>query len=95
MNEFTPGPWVQVEKDKLFIYKLNDLGVNQFNLKVQSSNFSGADKQELLANANLIAVAPDMYEALQQALGSINTFRDMSSTIRAIEIVLAKARGKS
>lgn len=65
----TPGPWKLADDSIPFVYSLNSKGYNQFWAGLQS-NFDGAsaNKAELLANANLIAAAPDLLEALERLL---------------------------
>ena len=65
MSRFTKGPWLQAEGNETFIYALNDLGTNRFWFFLQSSGQGKADDDELIANANLISAAPDMYESLK------------------------------
>jgi hypothetical protein len=65
MSKFTPGEWLV---DGATVYALQDcvwLGLptkeNRFSANVQGK----APEEELIANAHLIAAAPDMYEALE------------------------------
>ena len=73
--KFTPGPWIL---EDLFIYKLHEQTgasgrpfiTNVFSVAVQGNGTHGAQRDELEANARLIAAAPDMYETLQSIAGS-------------------------
>ncbi len=57
----TPGPWA---REGFAVYKLNDEGINRMCINVmQHVNRMPIDEQ--LANAQLIAAAPEMHEALK------------------------------
>lgn len=65
---FTPGPWLIA--DKTFVYALNAEGSNQFSCPVQRGYLADGyitPADELVANANLIAAAPDMFAAIDAA----------------------------
>jgi hypothetical protein len=74
---FTPGPWkvfTNTGGDKIIgIGELNGGGVADCGFGV----WRGGDA-EALANALLIASAPDLYEALQQAADALSTIRAAS-----------------
>ena len=59
-EQFTPGPW-KMERNK--IWKYND-GSTAFILAECGNGYTKYNTVE--ANANLIAAAPDMYEALKE-----------------------------
>ena len=103
MNNPTKGRWLIVDKfrdlsvrselskdpiaiiKQVFMERTNDDG---------SSDNVGQSHNDMKANANLIAAAPDMYEALDNLLGYLETDNmrvlDMSLARKA----LAKARGE-
>ena len=58
----TKGYW---ERNGTFVYALNDKGFNRFDCNVQGTN---APREELLANAQLMAAAPDLLTACENAL---------------------------
>ena len=62
----SPGPWKRVA---LFVNDANNEGVCKVHLREDDSQF---------ANANLIAAAPDLYEAAQKALEDLETWHDES-----------------
>ncbi len=66
-DKFTLGPWLQTGRT---VYALNDSGYNSFYCSVQDAFMP---ESELLANAQLIAAAPDMLDALQAILPFIPT----------------------
>ena len=95
MSKFTKGPWLQAEGDATFIYALNDQGSNRFWFLLQSSGKGSANNDELIANANLIKSAPDMYEALDMLCKldehDVYTSQAWSETFMAARKALAKA----
>lgn len=92
-NKFTPGPWLQADGDKTFIYALNDKGYNRFWFKLQSNTHieCEASQEELEANSDLIAAAPELLEALEDAIEQIY---DNPILERKIEKAIAKAKGE-
>lgn len=69
---FTPGPWLISDNDGRFVYALNAEGFNRFYLHVHGPHTPTA---ELDAVARLIAAAPDLLAACENA-------RDMLATDR-------------
>jgi len=68
MSKFTAGPWLIA--DKTFVYALNADGSNQFSCPVQRGYLADGyitPADELVANANLISAAPDMFDAIDAA----------------------------
>ena len=67
----TPGPW-KCGGDEPFVYALNAHGSNRFFAAVNAGWTSGeaiegrTEHAELLANARLIAAAPDLLAALEE-----------------------------
>jgi len=77
-TKFTPGPWVAVanggddpDERKLLVGKNDDYGdfttVSDCRSKWLEDEIGGNEE----ANAHLIAAAPDLYEALQEACTSL------------------------
>ena len=95
MNSFTKGPWFV---DGLIVYALQEctwLGIpsmeNRFFTNIQGPK---CDDDELIANANLISAAPDMYKALKAIhLALINDELTPGHQNEALK-ALAKADGK-
>ena len=58
----TPGPWHRIDRT---VYALNDQQINRFWAVVQDAH---TPDDELLANARLIAAAPDLLAALKDML---------------------------
>lgn len=112
MSKHTPGPWLIQETT---VYALNERKspVNRFHASVDAG-FDNLDKrisrEEILANANLIAAAPDLLEALEELLSAYESLRidewsrprdqwnkDCDNDRRGLKAikVIAKARGEA
>lgn len=93
----TMGPWKVVEQDIYTHVAHNELGFRIANVFNQSSGGEFA-KEEVKANAHLIAAAPEMLHLVEVLLNVTvnavdpNDFSDIRKQCRA---VLAKARGES
>lgn len=97
MSKFTKGPWL-IEGDN-FVYALRNCIWNGKPSKENSFSFSitgKAPKEEIKANANLIASSPMMYEALREALEWIlnDGYSEECEIVTNIRMALAKAEGK-
>ncbi len=92
MPEFTPGPWhVHDEDGYWFIYGHNDFQIhNTFNA---GGNPEGRFMAE--ANRNLIAAAPELYEALEVLLGDCAAIGVEPFGAERARAALAKARGST
>lgn len=85
-SKFTPGPWKIVDHD--------GYGVNVWNV---AGNKCIAERCRH-PDANLIASAPDMYEALKELEESIDYWSEYDVPIGIIDRIrasIAKAEGKS
>ena len=94
--KFTPGPWIVKSTDEDRNTK-TIIDSNEFWIaKVLNFNHASDDIRESQANATLIAAAPAMYEALQEALKCIE--RHVPETEFAprqwIREVLSQAEGR-
>lgn len=67
MSKHTPGPWL-IADNGTFVYALGNGGTNVFWADVQSAGSERAFLSEKRANARLIAAAPELLEALTDAL---------------------------
>lgn len=100
---FTPGPWNQ---EKTGDGKRICIGLGLFDgpngydvAEVYCDDVTEETIQEAYANANLIAAAPDLYEALSDIVSSL-VIHDLGPIYLTKEIIiaraaLAKARGES
>lgn len=88
MNEpkFTKGPWYRAN------YSARSAATGKFLAHTDSNSL---DESERLANAALIAAAPEMYEMLKHVLGSPYCV-DMTGlpSHEDVKMLLAKARGE-
>lgn len=89
-KKWTKGPWIyHTDGDRAVYSGYADMPV------ICQSPISKQYNKEWHANAHLIAAAPELYEALEEALLLV----DMSTSYRRVDIaqqarkVLAKARG--
>ncbi len=77
-TKFTPGPWKIAKNSNSFVYALNKCGTNRFWLNVSAVGKLCATAEEIEANANLIAAAPDMYAALEELLSMCERQEDFN-----------------
>lgn len=103
MTMHTPGPWQSTRNTyksthgRLMMNIVVDpLGSRSILLAVASRN---EDTTEVRANAELVAAAPDMFEALQRAefilsSPSLSRMADCVGGLTAVRAALAKARGE-
>lgn len=96
--KFTTGPW-HVEIVRYECYVCNEVGLHV--LTFDGSHF---DTDSDIANAHLIAAAPEMYEALEEILSDLDTFPQVAPGVDHPEVfdlkqkirkLLRKARGES
>lgn len=104
MSKHTSGPWLLADDGSAFVYALNESGeANRFNLSVSGGFIDKfpspmrTTNDELLANARLIATAPELLEAvnwlkctLLSALAG-TCIRDADEVISFAEKAIAKA----
>lgn len=109
----TPGEWKCGEGEP-FVYALNSAGTNRFFVSVQGGWLAeGRNKpddartshEELMANARLIAAAPEMYEELRYLRRTIDNMltdgylpahaeRVSTDALARLDSLIAKAGGK-
>ena len=91
--KFTPGPWLVLHEGS------SEVSVQADKKCICSLNYDPLPKEEVkkhLANANLIAAAPEMYDALKSVCISCQ-LRDHETDCGrcAIGAAIRKARGES
>lgn len=99
--KFTPGPWTALIQGKDSEY----IDVIDKNGRFICGCFENIPREEEpIANAALIAAAPDMYEALEEILSDLYTFPQVAPGVDHPEVfdlklklrkLLRKARGES
>jgi len=114
-NEFTAEPWgkcaaLGTEGDLLFwdVARIEDVYRGTVCSVYDAENIGGITEEECETNANLIAAAPEMYEALEEAITLVHSAGDEQEDGAAqsgpefwhnqallLEDILAKARGES
>lgn len=104
MSKHTKGPWHTKRVDNLILKKNSSanllLDKDDFGIGILSSwKDSPETEEEATANANLIAAAPDMLEALETAREWID-FCKFSvggglSVLKEIDAAIAKARSEA
>ena len=98
--QFTQGPWVVKSTDEDINTKTIIDSDEFWIAKVLNFNHASDDIGESRANANLIAAAPAMYEALSQVQAFIKTLVEAdvlaypTKLTDAVEVALAQAEGK-
>lgn len=99
MTKFTKGPWRAVNQFQVIIGSGDSL---ISSLSTQHTGGLHASVSEREANANLIAAAPDLYEALEDMVRLWEVIAELKGWIpghvieyRHAKKILAKVRGKS
>jgi hypothetical protein len=97
MSEFTKGPWRQGNVVELLLNrKCREIISDEGKIGLAY----GVTDQENIANANLMAAAPELYEACEQALANDiaaegeNASNMFPALRKKLEAALKKARGK-
>lgn len=89
-RKHTPGPWMVEGRT---VYALNDDGYNRFSALVQDAHTPG---DELEANAQLIAAAPELLEALEALTANYaDVEQGGSKNVDKARAAIAKATGES
>ena len=96
--QFTQGPWVVKSTDEDINTKTIIDSDEFWIAKVLNFNRASDDIRESQANANLIAAAPAMYEALKQAIDELADYEAARNDPKSItryrcEAALAQAEG--
>ena len=97
MTQFTKGPWKPDWKKPGVIRGIDAADGGSV---IMADEYAGSAwiGVENLHDINLIATAPDLYEALDRLIGEIKDYHVSSSVLDAIELsisALAKARGEA
>lgn len=104
-TKWTPGPWVMIEQDRSI---MSPNGLQIAHTMSKPGCGMQWDKEELEANAHLIAAAPDLYAALNEsrdelfslglsaghALGCVRAEIEAREIHARIDAALKKARGE-
>jgi len=87
----TPGPWSNGGRYTERGFPHSMVGADTLIARVFSKNFG--DVREEVANANLIAAAPDMLAALKRVIQAAEDGDEMTA-ISMAEAAIAKAEGR-
>lgn len=104
MSEYTKGPWLLAGEDQTFVYALGPHGTNVFWAHVQAAGSERASNSEKVANARLIAAAPELLEvleslwdvvdvAIQSGDWQVDGARDPEAELNRAARVIKKAQG--
>lgn len=98
MSAHTPGPW-RVFPGHFPGIDANSDSVVLFGRHYEDCGIRGVNEEERLANANLIAAAPDMLAALRDALHTLEHSSGdepgwAKGSIAVIRAAIAKAEGR-
>lgn len=99
MSEHTPGPWKLSRKNGSRRMRLTGQGWAFFAKVVVRMDHSDCDNQEGLANAHLIAAAPDLLEASEAALrafdsSNIRIAHKYAGAVGLLRDAILKAKGR-
>lgn len=90
----TPGPWQRSGmRSRSPEYKGHGVGPDGDVVVVVPYN--DADHAECMANAHLIAAAPDLLDACIEALSQMRDYADTHPSYKKIADAIAKAEGRS
>lgn len=95
MSKHTPGPWSSKDIDNKVSIPLKAIYCERIGFSVVFVN--GHGEEEAFANARLIAVAPELLEALQDCLAFLERDMPVASSgpeRRKARAVIAKATGE-
>ena len=97
MSQHTPGPWSFKEGDRerramSDVFRAEDEGFQICYVTCEFHN--DIQRAEDLANARLIAAAPDMYEALKEAEKRLRGAGMLGGLDDPVRAALAKVEGK-
>jgi len=93
--KFTPGPWSLTPRfqDKVDVVHHND-GPGKATRTICRVNVRASWLVEQKANAQLLAAAPELLEALRGAVGWIETSKEGEEATRRALAAIAKATGE-
>ena len=95
-GEPTPGEW-RARNDRHGPYVVSDDGINICEMSESSRAAGPDDDAERIANARLIAAAPDMLEALKlvQRYEPEHRYWGVPGFVESVDAAIAKAEGRT
>lgn len=97
ISKHTPGPWESGSNPKADQFGSNGIVVRptgEFPHGLWIADCGFAHDEKAIANARLIAAAPEMLNTLKDVRAYLFEKRSDPAYLRCIDIVLAKAEGK-
>jgi hypothetical protein len=88
--KWTPGPWTNCNDSFIEADVSGKVVVEEMNTEIEFM-----EDEEITANANLIAAAPDLYEALEAILEERYENSELDPLVNDARAALAKARGEA
>ena len=91
-QKHTPGLWDAVN---CFVYALNKLGTNRFSCLIQGGGPQSAKREELQANAKLIAAAPDLLDVCEELVHILETIPLTADQLERDKAARAVVQGRA
>lgn len=85
----TPGPWTAIDSIVVTTFETHGFATWLANCAV-----GGESLDQKLANARLVATAPELLTALQETLALLETFSPQGAAVDKARAVIAKATGE-
>ncbi len=96
MNKHTPGPWTQWAALSSDIYNIRYIDGDNSEPVATIRHPVNMHQSEALANARLIAAAPELLEACEAVLSALNSHQAYDKDMRPLlRSVITKAKGES
>lgn len=94
-TKWTPGPWQALFEQGLRADFYHIRSVEHPDWRICTGpNWANEHTAENIANAHLIAAAPDLYEALEAAIATDMTMDRWVAVVRDAKAALSRARGE-
>ena len=90
----SPGPWKAIRNSCFYDIKTAQDDYCQSIAGTQQNEYIGVDEDVEKANANLIAAAPGMYEALEAVIGYLELSGMGQGILNIVKDALKKANGE-
>jgi hypothetical protein len=93
-TKHTPGPWrIENDGDDIFVIGRPEWKCTRFGIEgdwdvATITEMHEDNKPETIANAHLIAAAPELYDALKYVIGIFEHYADTPEEINAIGLAL-------
>ena len=98
IGKWTAGPWKVISTEIYCEVGVVNGGNDHTIADTQTNENIGIDREQEIANAHLIAAAPELYDLLKEARSTLEMCKDVAPAVSLcadIDKALAKARGES